>query len=147
MNQNDTCTRYNVDAADCGTFTDVNTHVYSALSNDFMQTVSDRVAFVLEKIPVLLYNGQVDLIVNSPSAQNWINNLEWSGKEGFYNAPMVNWILPNGTDAGFNKTYNNLHFNIVNGAGHLAPMDQIESTVNMVNNFIGAALNAETAQQ
>lgn len=88
-----------------------------------MRSVADRFKFVVEKIPVLLYNGQIDLIVPSPSSLNWIHNLEWSGKEGFYEAPMINWHLNNGSIAGFNKTYGNLHFNLVNGAGHMVPSD------------------------
>lgn len=140
MNYPNTCTRYNVNPSICGTFVEINTNVYDALSTDFMQTVAPRVSYVVEKIPVLLYNGQFDIIVNSPAAQNWINNLQWSGKQGFYGASFNSWILNNGTVAGFNKSYNNLHFSLVNKAGHLSPHDQLESTIEMLNSFISSTL-------
>jgi len=137
FNYKDTCNRYNVDPSVCGTFTEVNTQVYSALSNDFMQSVANRVAYVVEQIPVLLYNGQYDIIVNSPSAEAWINALSWSGKQGFYDAQFQSWMLNNGTVVGFKKSYKNLRFHLINKAGHLAPMDQMEATIDMINTFIG----------
>jgi vitellogenic carboxypeptidase-like protein len=131
-----TATRYNIDPSRIGTFTESNDDVYNALSNDFMQSVADRVAFVAEAgLPVLLYNGQYDVIVNTPSALNWIGQLEWSGQIGFYNAPLQNWIFNNGTPVGLAKNYKNFSFVIVNKAGHMAPEDQLEPSIEMLRRF------------
>lgn len=143
MNYNSTCTRYNVNPSVCGTFQMINDNVYAALENDFMQSVADRVAYVVEQIPVLIYSGQFDIIVNSPSAQNWLGKMPWSGQQGFHDSPYQVWILENGTVAGFNKTFRNLHFNLVNKAGHLVPMDQMDSSLAMIRSFIGSTAKQE----
>jgi len=57
-------------------------------------------------------------------------------------------LLPNGTNAGLRKTVQNygtnggsFTFAIINKAGHLAPYDQINSTIDMVNRFIQNSSN------
>lgn len=131
-----TAARYNVDPSRVGTYTDENNDVYNALQNDFMQSVADRVAFVAESgLPVLLYNGQYDIIVATPTAINWIGEMEWTGQVGFFNAPLQNWIFNNGSAVGLAKNYQNFTFVIVNKAGHLSPMDQLEPSIEMVRRF------------
>lgn len=134
--------RYNVDASRIGSYTDENNDVYNALTGDFMQSVADRVAFVAESgLPVLLYNGQYDIIVNTPSAINWIGQLPWSGQVGFYNAPLQNWIYNNGSAVGLAKNYENFTFVIVNKAGHMSPMDQLGPATEMVRRFVAGNNN------
>jgi vitellogenic carboxypeptidase-like protein len=131
-----TAKRYNVDPSRIGTYTDSNDKVYEGLQNDFMQSVADRVAYVAESgLPVLLYNGQYDIIVNTATAINWISELEWAGNQAFYNAPLQNWIYKNGSAVGLAKNYKNFTFVIMNKAGHLAPMDQLEPSIEMVRRF------------
>lgn len=87
MNSKDVIDRYNVDPSVAGTYTDENINVYNALSNsgDFMSSVADRVAYNLDNgLRTMLYNGQDDIICNSPNQQNWVGNLDWSGKTKFY---------------------------------------------------------------
>jgi len=128
--------RYNIDPSRVGTYTDENEDVYNALSNDFMQSVADRIAFVAESgLPVLLYNGQFDVIVNTATALNWIGELEWSGQVGFYNSPLQNWIFNNGSAVGLAKNYKNFSFVIMNKAGHMAPADQLEPSIEMLRRF------------
>jgi len=61
--------------------------------------------------------------------------------EGYYNSNLQVWLLPNGTNAGLHKAYKNFEFTIINKAGHLAPYDQINSTIDMVNRFIQNSSN------
>lgn len=128
--------RYNVDPSRVGSYTDENNDVYNALTNDFMKSVAERVKFVAESgLPVILYNGQYDIIVNTPSAINWIGELNWSGQVGFYNAPLQNWIYNNGSAVGLAKNYENFTFVIVNKAGHMVPMDQLGPSIELVRRF------------
>mmetsp|Transcript_26175 Transcript_26175/g.23032 ORF Transcript_26175/g.23032 Transcript_26175/m.23032 type:complete len:159 (-) Transcript_26175:146-622(-) len=139
MNYNDTVTRYNVDPSVAGTYTDENTKVYEALSNsgDFMSSVADRVAYNLEHgLRTMLYNGQDDIICNSPNQQNWVGKMSWSASNKFYDTPFQVWQYANETVAGLAKNTDALTFVIVNKAGHLAPMDQINTTTEMVRRFI-----------
>lgn len=142
FNDKDTVRRYNADPSVAGQYQDVNMNVYNALSTDFMQSVADRVAFVASSgLPIMFYNGQDDIIVNTPAVENWIANLQWSGQTGLYQTPFNVWNYQNGTVAGLQKNYNNFYFVIVNKAGHLAPMDQIETTTEMVRRFVAKQTN------
>ena len=142
FNDADTVKRYNVDPSVAGHFQDINTDVYAALSTDFMQSVADRVAYIAESgLPTMFYNGQDDIICNTPSVQNWIGEMEWSGQNGFYQSNFNVWVYANGTNAGLQKNYNNFSFVIVNKAGHLSPMDQIDTTTEMVRRFVTGQTN------
>jgi len=68
----------------------------------------------------------------------WENVID---NEGYYDAELQVWLLPNGTNAVLRKNYGNFTFAIVNKAGHLAPYDQINSTIDMVNRFIQQSTN------
>jgi hypothetical protein len=50
--------------------------VYDSLYTDFMNPEIERVQFLLhKKIPVLIYNGQQDLIVSNPGTMRWADRL------------------------------------------------------------------------
>lgn len=142
MNYKSTCTRYNVDPSVCGTYTDESNAVYEALTTDFMQSVAPKVAYLLENnLPVMLYNGQDDIICNSPNQQNWVGNLNWTHQTDFYNTEFNVWVYENQTMAGLMKQNSGLTFVVVNKAGHLSPMDQINTTTEMVRRFIAGDTN------
>jgi carboxypeptidase C (cathepsin A) len=142
MNYQETCTRYNVDPSVCGSYVDENNNVYEALTTDFMQSVATKVAYLLENnLPVMLYNGQDDIICNSPNQQNWVGNLNWTHQNDFYNTEFQVWVYENQTMAGLMKQNSGLTFVIVNKAGHLSPMDQINTTTEMVRRFVAGDTN------
>lgn len=117
------------------TYEDCNNYAYNVLDYDFMKSVAFNFPYILERIPVLLYNGQDDYIVNVISAENWIANLDWPGQEGYLNAPKYVWKIDD-TPVGFSRSYDKLTQLIVMKAGHMAPHDQIVATRDMVNRFI-----------
>lgn len=63
--------------------------VFDTLSGDFMKPVVDVVAEVLTNttIKVIVYSGQLDLICSTPGTVEWVNNMEWYGREGYMKAP------------------------------------------------------------
>ena len=61
--------------------------------------------------------------------------MEWSGKEEFAKTERLQWIV-DGKVAGYIRSYNNLSFLVVNGAGHFVPMDQPENSLDMINRFV-----------
>lgn len=118
--------------------------VYNNMSRyDFMDTVAQNVSNVLNSgsLPMMFYNGQDDIICNSPSTQTWMSKLSWVGQDGFYNANSQPWVLNNGTHAGFYKNYGPLTYVTVNKAGHMAPGDQIEATTEMLRRFMAGSKN------
>ena len=116
-------------------FTSCDGTAYEKLCDDFMNTVKPLFPSILSEIPVLLFNGQDDLIVNTPSAENWIASIDWDGREEYLETEKVIWRA-NGQVAGSARTARNLTQVVVLKAGHMAPKDQPEFLLDMVNRFV-----------
>lgn len=102
----------------------------------------DDVAFVLNYMPVLLYNGQDDMLINTAGTLEWIGKMQWPGNSEFYNAQHQNWVLNDGNKpAGYAQSARNLTFVLVYKSGHLVPMDQIDVSVEMIRRFVEGANN------
>jgi cathepsin A (carboxypeptidase C) len=81
-------------------------------------------------IPVLIYAGDADYVCNWLGNKAWTLALEWSGSEAFNNAVDSDW-----KSEGMVRSANGLTFLQVYGAGHLVPMDQPETALNLINTF------------
>ena len=51
---------------------------------------------------VLLYNGQLDIIVGAPLTENYLQQLKWSGQEDYLNADKTVWKI-NSVTVGYVK--------------------------------------------
>jgi serine carboxypeptidase 1 len=84
--------------------------VFSALSEDFMKPVVDVVEKVLNEtsIQVIVYSGQLDLICATPGTMEWVNKLNWHGKEQFAAAKRQSFVA-NGYIEGYRRRFENLN--------------------------------------
>lgn len=98
--------------------------VFSALSEDFMKPVTDVVEEVLDNtdLQVVVFNGQLDLIVDSLGTLRWVDRLEWSGSSQWRSANREPLTI-NGVIEGYVKNAKNLYFYWINRAGHMVPTD------------------------
>lgn len=113
-----------------------NNTVYDYYKADIMNSSIVFLPYILsQKVSVMIYNGQDDLIVNSPGVENMMAKISWPGASGFANAPKVNWMV-NGNIAGYAQTYNNLTFVLVLDSGHMAPHDQPVNVKDMAMRYI-----------
>ena len=97
--------------------------VYNNLYTDFMKSEVARVEYLLsQNIPVLIYNGQDDLIVQSAGTMRWVDKLKFNEAEQFRKMLFKPWKV-NNKMVGSVKNAGFLEFRIVNNAGHLVPMD------------------------
>lgn len=117
------------------TFSDCNDVAYVKLCTDFMNSVKPLFPNILDQISVLLFNGQDDLIVNTPSAENWIASINWSGKDEYLSAEKKIWKV-DGEVAGYVRGAKNLTQLVILKAGHMAPADQPKNSFDMVKRFI-----------
>lgn len=92
-------------------------------------------AFCLDKLKVLIYNGQNDFVVNTSGVLQYLNSLNWNGVNNWKNADKQIWKI-DGEIVGWVKNYGNLWFGLVNKAGHLVPFDQPKSAFSIVGHFI-----------
>lgn len=101
--------------------------VFSNMAGDFMKPVVDVVDQLLTAgVNVTVYNGQLDLIVDTMGQELWVKRLKWAGLAGFNDlrwTPLDDPISPGVTGA-FCKTYKNFAFYWILKAGHMIPSDQ-----------------------
>ncbi|TQS31631.1 hypothetical protein Golomagni_08082, partial [Golovinomyces magnicellulatus] len=104
-------------------------------TGDEYKPVVRQVPTVLEKIPVLIFAGDADFICNWLGNQAWTNALEWDGHDAFNSAQTAN-LTRAGKAYGTIKTASGLAFSRIFGAGHLVPMDQPQSILDLVDRWV-----------
>ncbi|KAM7386132.1 hypothetical protein PAMA_008986 [Pampus argenteus] len=101
--------------------------VFSNMAGDFMRPVVDVVDQLLSAgVNVTVYNGQLDLIVDTMGQELWVKRLKWDGLSGFNNLKWTALDDPAspGVTGAFCKTYKNFAFYWILKAGHMIPSDQ-----------------------
>jgi carboxypeptidase C (cathepsin A) len=98
-----------------------------------MTSTIPEISFILSSgLKVLIYNGQDDLIVNTPGIEGMINSLN---VDGFSAAKKVNWNVQ-GQLAGYAQNAGNFTFVVILKSGHMAPFDQPVNAKDMINRFV-----------
>ena len=101
-----------------------------------MKNEVSRVEFLLKNnIPVLIYNGQDDLIVQTAGTMKWVEKINFSGSFKFTEKQFTPWKIGNSV-VGSTKSEGPLTLNIVNNAGHMVPMDNPIAALNMISTFV-----------
>ncbi|TVU46716.1 hypothetical protein EJB05_06267 [Eragrostis curvula] len=115
--------------------------VYNALVNDFMKPRIDEASPQIDElltygVNVTVYNGQLDVICSTVGAEAWVQKLKWNGLKSFLSLPRQ--PLYCGTSKGtkaFVRSYKNLHFYWILGAGHFVPADQPCIALSMISSI------------
>jgi len=139
LQDNDTSKRYNLKV----NYSQQSNAVYNALGVDFMQPYTYVVESILNKakLPILIYNGQDDLIVTSPGTMSWVEKLNWPFAANFTATNFDLWTDLSQNVIGYKKRVGNLELRIVNKAGHLVPKDTPNSAIDMATDFIERCRN------
>ncbi|KAK4482669.1 hypothetical protein RD792_009834 [Penstemon davidsonii] len=100
--------------------------VFTAQEGDFMRPRIDEVDELLAKgVNVTVYNGQLDVICSTKGTEAWVEKLKWDGLKTFLDIERTPIYCGNEKiTKGFTKSYRNLHFYWILGAGHFVPVDQ-----------------------
>lgn len=104
------------------------------LMKDVMQSVAPWISELLSNYRVLIYNGQLDIIVAYPLTINYLQNLKFSAADEYKNAPRHQWYV-GGELAGYSKTAGNLTEVLVRNAGHMVPGDQPKWALDLITRF------------
>jgi vitellogenic carboxypeptidase-like protein len=91
---------------------------------------------------VMIYNGQLDIIVAAPLTIEWVSQLNWIGTNELRQASRTVWKVDN-TDpeiAGYIKTANNNRFFLatIRNAGHMVPYDQARVMLDLLERFLSS---------
>jgi serine carboxypeptidase 1 len=116
--------------------------VFAKQTVDFMKDVVSTVDELLMKgVTVVVYTGQLDLIVDTMGTLAWIERLKWSGLPDFMTASRVPLYPPSGMatkDTGaFLQTHENFSVFWIMKAGHMVPADAGEMALEMVKMIVG----------
>eukprot|EP01129_Flabellula_baltica_P008575 TRINITY_DN341_c0_g1_i1.p1 TRINITY_DN341_c0_g1~~TRINITY_DN341_c0_g1_i1.p1 ORF type:complete len:425 (+),score=75.17 TRINITY_DN341_c0_g1_i1:33-1277(+) len=108
---------------------------FFALMSDEEQSSNFLIPKILEKIPVLLYNGNCDLICNYMGTAEYVKIMDWPYQQAFNNAMNNTWTV-DGAQAGYYKSAYNLTLLIVENAGHMVPYDQPKNSHDLLYRFM-----------
>lgn len=117
-------------------FSDFNTVVNDNFDGDKMASAKPWFTALLEKYKVLLYSGQLDVIVPYPFTENFIASVNWSGASAFADVPRRVWRAPGGDVYGYVRQVANFTEVLVRNGGHILPYDQPEAAYDMITKFI-----------
>ncbi|KAJ7506610.1 Alpha/Beta hydrolase protein [Mycena galericulata] len=96
---------------------------------------------VLERIPVLIFAGDQDLICNYVGLEAMIQALEWNGAQGLGTVQTQSWSVA-GSPAGTWVSSRNLTYTKIFNASHMAPFDLPHVTHDMILRFMGVDFSA-----
>ncbi|XWS28657.1 hypothetical protein CRYUN_Cryun25bG0089700 [Craigia yunnanensis] len=107
--------------------------VFSYLAGDFMNPRIAEVDELLSKgFNVTVYNGQLDLICATKGTEAWVDKLKWEGLQDFLSKERTPlYCKDDQATKGFIKSYKNLQFYWILGAGHFVPVEQPCVSLNM----------------
>ncbi|CAN6469668.1 unnamed protein product [Victoria cruziana] len=110
--------------------------VFSSLYGDFMKPRINEVDDLLKRgVQVTIYNGQLDLICSTKGAEAWVQKLKWTGLRNFIRSRRTALYCGQGGTRGFYKSYKNLHFYWILGAGHFVPVEQPCMALKMIGDI------------
>ncbi|WP_422375943.1 S10 family peptidase [Roseibium sp.] len=90
---------------------------------------------LFETMQVLIYNGLYDMDCNFMGTDAWLEALDWREGETFKQTPRTPWFIGHNW-AGHSRNAGFLTQVLVNGAGHLVPMDQPEAAYVMLETWL-----------
>lgn len=112
-----------------------NMEVHADLEKEQMYGTLHLFPAILARIPILIYNGQWDLICNHLGTEEYLRLFEWSGMRDFALAPRGIWEV-DGRTAGYVKSAKGLTYLLILGGSHMVPMDKPRETYDMIQRFI-----------
>ncbi|KAF8005622.1 hypothetical protein BT93_K0028 [Corymbia citriodora subsp. variegata] len=112
--------------------------IFPAMHGEIMKPRIEEVDKLLAKgVNVTIYNGQLDLVCATKGAEAWVNKLKWAGLSSFLSEDRVPLYRGKGFTGtkGFVRSYRNLFFYWILGAGHMVPSDQPCIALQMVGSI------------
>jgi len=111
--------------------------VETKLEEDIMKSVKPWIAELMNNYKVMIYNGQLDIIIAYPLTVSFVSSIPWNGANDFGSAQRIIWRNPTtGDPAGYVRKVKNFTEVMVRNAGHILPYDQPENALDMIRRFI-----------
>uniref|UniRef100_A0A8C2XBI2 Probable serine carboxypeptidase CPVL n=1 Tax=Cyclopterus lumpus TaxID=8103 RepID=A0A8C2XBI2_CYCLU len=119
------------------TFND-GSEVEKHLLQDVMKSIKPWLGVLMDNYRVLIYSGQLDVIVAAPLTERFLPTVNWSGAAEFKTAPRFHWkVQPSDTEvAGYVRQVGEFYQIIIRGGGHILPYDQPARSFDMIDRFL-----------
>ncbi|KAG7154151.1 probable serine carboxypeptidase CPVL [Homarus americanus] len=108
--------------------------VETHLEEDIMKSVKPWIEELLDNYSVLIYNGQLDVIIAYTLTENFLNSLQWKNAAEFKQSSRLIWRV-DGKVAGYVREVPGLIQVMVRNAGHMVPYDQPLWAFDMISRF------------
>ncbi|KAM0867316.1 hypothetical protein ACQ4PT_042075 [Festuca glaucescens] len=115
--------------------------VYKAMANTFMKPAINEVDELLSHgVDVTVYNGQLDVICSTIGVEGWVKKLKWDGLKNFLSLSRQPCDCDSsghcsGPIKSYVRSFKNLHFYWILGAGHAVPIDQPDTALKMIGSI------------
>lgn len=105
---------------------------------DFMVSFQEEITVLMDNYKVLLYSGQLDVIIGPALTEAFLYLVPWKGQARLANATRSVWrINPSDVEvAGYATAVDNFTYVIIRKAGHIAPFDQPAPCRDMIQRFV-----------
>ncbi|KAH7946401.1 hypothetical protein HPB49_024375 [Dermacentor silvarum] len=123
--------------------------VVTYMMGDLLKSAKSYMPVLMENYKVLVYSGQLDIVVPYSATEQLFETIPWSGAEAFGTAPRKIWRSPSeswgrASDTsehkyvvfGYTRRAKAFREVMIRNAGHFAPHDQPEATLDMIVRFI-----------
>ncbi|KAI0226670.1 putative serine carboxypeptidase CPVL [Lamellibrachia satsuma] len=112
--------------------------VETFLVKDILQSVKPWLGETMDNYRVMLYTGQLDVIVALPLTEAMLQTVAWSGLDQYQHTKRKVWrVQPDDTEvAGYVRNVKSFYQVLVRGGGHILPYDQPERSFDMIDRFI-----------
>lgn len=119
------------------TFSD-GSEVEKYLRDDTMQSVKPWLIEIMNNYKVLVYNGQLDIIVGAPLTERSLMAMSWKGAQKYKKMDRKIWKIfkTDSEVAGYVRQVDDFCQVIVRGGGHILPYDQPLRAFDMINRFV-----------
>ncbi|XP_031237807.1 probable serine carboxypeptidase CPVL isoform X2 [Mastomys coucha] len=114
------------------------TEVEKYLQEDTVKSVKPWLTEIMNYYKVLIYNGQLDIIVAAALTERSLMTMDWKGSRAYRRARRKVWKIFKSDNevAGYVRRVGKFHQVIVRGGGHILPYDQPMRSFDMINRFI-----------
>ncbi|XP_021047095.1 probable serine carboxypeptidase CPVL isoform X2 [Mus pahari] len=108
------------------------------LREDTVKSVKPWLSEIMNYYKVLIYNGQLDIIVAAALTERSLLAMDWKGSRAYRRARRKVWKIFKSDNevAGYVRRVGKFHQVIVRGGGHILPYDQPMRSFDMINRFI-----------
>lgn len=104
---------------------------------DIMKSVKPNVTVVMDNYRVLIYNGQLDVIIPYPLTLNFLKSIKWKHEEEYRRAERNIWHLKGTAEiAGYVHNVQDFYEVLVRNAGHILPYDKPQEAFDLISRFL-----------